>query len=673
MESERSHNRALFVKKGQRPRTELRGVDFPASYDGGRSPSWKSNGKDNGMSTSSRNEPDFDPAMAGAALAALFGLFALCLVAVEWPVFVWSLIHARPMLLNPTDAIGGGLQYVFSSDHMAYPRALRGFAGQLPTPGAWLVLNVLGLVVAVVLAASAWLRLDLWSGRSTMGLASWDPRRKVKPRAWGKPRDWLHLQPRKGSRSGRARRASNAIVRTLVGERRASEPVGGDSWNLGRVRGAEVRSGREMHALVVAPTRSGKTRRVVATEAIEHDGPAVILSNKVDLLQITREARHRRGKVWVYAPLTPYCSRSDTWTPLRGCERRERALLMAQWIFDADPTAAQASDSSGGARFYNREAVELLMPAVLQAAAIGGHNMAEVLAWLRGGVDALDRPREILMAHTDPDALAWMAAEALAGVQALDERPRSLLLMSAAQLISAYRLPAVQIADQPGFDPDVLLDNNGTLYLIAPEGQTDALAPIFGGILGEILRACELRAQQARDPRRLPLLKILADEAAHLAPLSRLATYLSVSASWRVRFCVVYQSLAQIRHRYGVQADAVMANALTKVFLGPIHDRATREEIVALLGHELVEHTSHTTDRFGGHGSTTRHEQHRPVISAEQLARIGEGEALVIHGRELPIIVRLPFYDEWKQPPPPPDMFDEYGSSDGREPWGQPE
>jgi type IV secretion system protein VirD4 len=614
------------------------------------------------MSSSSRSsEPDIDPAMMLAFMAGCVVLLVVCLVAVEVPVLLWSLVHLRPVLLSPVDAIGGGLQYLFSGDHMAYPRALRPVAELLPPPHAWVVLNVTGLLAALVLAFAVWLRFDLWSGRSTVGLASWDPRKKVKPRAWGKPRDWLHLQPRWGSRSSAMRVGTNELMRVLVGERRAPEPVGGDSWNLGRLRGAEVRSGREMHELVVAPTRSGKTRRVVATEAIEHDGPLVVLSNKLDVLQITREARERRGPVWVYAPLSELQTlECDGWTPLVGCEQRERALLMAQWIFDADPTASEASDSSGGARFYNREAVELLMPALLQAAAIGQRSMGDVLGWLRGGVDALDVPREILVAHTDPDTLAWASAEALAGVQSLDDRARTYLMMSAAQLISAYRLPAVQLADHAEFDPEELLRNKGTLYLIAPEGQMDALAPIFGGILGEILRACELRAQGVRDPRRLPLLKLLCDEAAHLAPLGQLPTLLSVSASWGVRFCVIYQSLAQIRHRYGVQADAVTANALSKIVLGPVHDRATRDEIVALLGHELVEQTSYTSDRFGGSGSTTRHEQHRPALGAEQLARLGEGEAIVIHGRELPAVVRLPFYDEWMQAPLP-DETDPYG------------
>lgn len=603
------------------------------------------------MSASSRNsEPDFDPVMVLAFMGAGVAALVVSLIAVEWPVFVWSLVHARPMLLNPIDAAAAGVQYVFASDHMDYPERLWGVAELLPPPAAWIVLDATGALMVLVLAVSAWLRIDLWSGRSTLGLAWWDPRRKVKPRAWATPRDWLHLQPRFWSRSGPIRRRVNAAMRVLVGEWRWPAPVGGDSWNMGLIRGAEVRSARELHMLVGAPTRSGKTRRVVATEAVEHNGPAVILSNKLDVLQMTLAARERRGPVWVYAPLSPQAGECVGWTPLTGCEHRDRALSMSQWIFDADPTASQASDSSGGARFYNREAVEVLMPALLQAAALGGHSMGDVLGWLRGGVDALDRPREILEANDDPRTLAWASADSLAGIQKLDERPRSLLTMSAAQLIGAYRLPAVQAADRAGFDPAELLSKNGTLFLIAPEDQADALAPIFGGILGEILRACEQRSHKVKDPRRLVPVKILADEAAHLAPLGKLPTYLSVSSGWGVRFCVIYQSLAQIRHRYGQQADAITANTLCKVFMGPIHDKATRDEIVALLGHEQVQQTSHTSDSFGSSRSTTTHDQSRPVISAEQLARIGEGEAIVIHHRDLPAIVRLPFYNEWKEP-----------------------
>jgi type IV secretion system protein VirD4 len=578
------------------------------------------------------NETEGDPTMA-AAIGVAAGLGVVAVALIEWPVLVWSTLHGRPTLMNPWAALDGVLHAVFMR-RIAAPRSWAPWLDVLPPRWAWIAIDVVGVVLLALLVVAVVMRVDRWRGRSRLGLSSADPRRGMKSRSWAKPRDWQHLQSRSGSR--------RAAGRLLTGERRAPAPRGGDGWALGELRGVEMRSAPEMHLCVIAPTRSGKTTRVVMREAGEHVGPAVVLSNKTDVLAATAEVRAERGPVWVYAPMSDLRSlgmRGCCWTPLTGCGDWSGALAMAQWIFDADPGAAAASDSSGGARFYNREAVEALLPALLHAAALGGRGMADVLGWLRGGVDALDVPRELLDCHG-----AEHAALALAGVQALDERPRSLLTMSAAQLIGAYRHPEVQAADRHGFDPDRLLDEGGTLYLIAPEGHQELLAPIFGGLLGELLRMCERRAQHVRDPRVLPLLKILADEAAHLAPLAQLPMLLSVSAGWGARWCLVFQSIAQIRHRYGVQADAVLGNTLCKLAMGPIHDRATRDELVALLGDELVEQTSRT-DSAGSRSSVTRHEQVRPKITAEQLAMLGEGEAIAIHGRDLPAVVQLPVWE----------------------------
>ncbi|HZV73221.1 MAG TPA: hypothetical protein VFF79_05865 [Conexibacter sp.] len=88
------------------------------------------------MSANSRNEPDFDPAMLLAFIGAVAALVVVLFLAVQWPVFVWSLIHARPMLLSPTDAIGGGIDVLFSSDRSVAPEAWRGVAELLPPPAA---------------------------------------------------------------------------------------------------------------------------------------------------------------------------------------------------------------------------------------------------------------------------------------------------------------------------------------------------------------------------------------------------------------------------------------------------------------------------------------------------------------------------------------------------------
>src|SRR3954452_25121530 len=145
--------------------------------------------------------------------------------------------------------------------------------------------------------------------------------------------------------------------------------------------------------------------------------------------------------------------------------------------------------------------------------------MGDVLRWLRSGVDCLDAPREVLVDH---DALA--AADQLAGAQALDERPRSFLLMSAPQLIDAYRFPQGQPRDRREFDPQSLLAG-GTLYLVAPDSEQEALAPIFGGVLGAVLRTWERTAATGTTP---PRLKIRADEPPHLSPQAKPPTRLDV-------------------------------------------------------------------------------------------------------------------------------------------------
>lgn len=587
------------------------------------------------------NQSDFDEKHALAMLGGGAVVFGIATLLVEWPALVWSTLHLDPSLVNPLTIpaalLSRGLYGVW--------REPEGWAGVMPPLPVAIVLDVVLIVGLVLLVTGAGMRLGMWRGRSREHLSDLDPRKRVRARPFAKPRDWSHLQPEpEDARTGGLARTMSRPVRPLVGERRRPAPRGGDGWNMGRVRGREVRSGPEQHLLVVAPTRSGKTMRVVATEAHEHDGPLVVTSNKRDVLLHTIEARRRRGKVWVFAPMTPLpvgveCAR---WSPLVLCRSWPGALRMGQWLLDANPEKEEQSNGDGAAHFYDRGAVERLLPSVLHAAALGGLRMADVYYWLLDGPDALDAPAEILRQHG-----AERAAAALRAVQAIESRAQSLLMMSAARLLAVYRFPEVQEADEDEFRPELLLREGGTLYLIAPEGEQDALAPVFGALLGAILRECEQNAATVEDPRALPLVKILADEAAHLAPLAKLPAYLAVSAGWNVRWCVVYQSYAQIRARYGPAADAIIANTLCKLVLGPVLDRATRDELGALRGEQEVEQRSTTSGRWG-ESTTTRHEQPRPKLGGEQLAQLGDGEAIAFHGRDLPALVKLPFWWEWQ-------------------------
>ncbi|HZV75060.1 MAG TPA: type IV secretory system conjugative DNA transfer family protein [Conexibacter sp.] len=600
---------------------------------------------------SHKSEPDIDPVMAAVMMAAAAGVLVVLLAAVEWPVFVWSTLHARPMLLDPIDAIGGGLHNLFAHDHFGYPRAWRPVARELPPRASWITLDITGAVMLFVSALAVGVRLELWKGRPRLGLRSWDPRAKLTRRAWARTRDLLHLQRPElpelflAGPIPYARAIKNRVMRLLAGKRRMPDRRGGDTWPSGVLHGTWLWSGPELHQLVVAPTGSGKTRWVVTTALVEHDGAAVVLSNKTDVYNATARLRDRIGQVGIFAPklgLDPDHEDAVRWTPLRGCEQWEQALDMARWIYEANPHDRRGE----GAEFYDKEATEILLPALLHAAALAGLRMRRVYEWLGAGdgVLALDEPAEILAAHT------LQAAAQLRSVQHMHDRQRGFTLTAARQCVAAYQHPSVCDSDADEFDVEAFIRGKGTLYLVAPEADSEIVAPLFGGLIGQILRACEERAQHCPNPRRLPLVKILADEAAHLAPLRKLPTYLAVSRSWGLRWMVVYQSSAQLRQRYGHDADAILANTLSKLYLGPIHDQATREELAGLLGGEVVREVTHTSDRFGNGGGRSERDGYRPKAGAEDLATLPDGHAVMVHRNDLPAIVRLAHHNDQRQP-----------------------
>jgi type IV secretion system protein VirD4 len=575
---------------------------------------------------------DWDDEIVFALGAGLAVMLAAGYLLGALPVAVWSLASGDPRIPGFTDAVAVTLGAVPGRP----PAGVAGPRREL----VWIV-DLFAVAIAALPMAAVVMRVDRWRSQEVVARSRLNPRSWVTSRAFARPRDLLHLVDRPRSIVDRGRVPVVALQRLLVGDKRRPADADGDGWPLGRLggrKGRPIRSLGEMGMCVVGATRSGKSSRVLTPALLElDDSPAVVLSNKADVLVESLAARSTRGPVWVIAPMTPANAlpiTASAWSPLGDCATWEGALRTAGWLLDADPGATASAQDSGGARFYNREATAAPLPACLHAAAISGRSMADVLGWLRAGVAGLDEPRDVLREHGAPGV-----ADVIVGVQELDERPRSLLLMSAAQLLDVYRFPSVQEADCRGFDPAQLLDG-GTLYVLAPQAQQDSLAPLFGALLGSVLKVWEQHAlATGRGSQRL---HVLVDEAANLAPLTSLPTHLAVSAGWGVRWLLAYQTIGQIEHRYGHEAHAILGNLLCKAFLGPVHDTATGEYVDALLGERTVTARSWNVGSMGAGGSTTRHERQASKVSRPALAQLAEGEGLVVHGRDLPFVSYFP-------------------------------
>lgn len=477
---------------------------------------------------------------------------------------------------------------LWSEPQRAY--AARVAAG-MPAGTAWWLAQLAAALMVLLPAGSVAIWLDRTRGRRRLGERRYDPRGWLRRRDFARPRDVSHLR------------------------QRSFQP---DRWWLGKLDRRSIASGTEVHPALIAPTRSGKTKRYVISWLLEHNGPAVVTSTKRDVIDATRKARQERGTIWEF---NPFSSKSCGWSPLAGCRDWSTALQQARFIADAVP-----DQHSEIARYWSREGAKLLAP-LLHAAALDRKTMGEIVTWLDS--QAAHGPLETLKA-----ARAHAALLQLEGVLGLDDRNRGTTFMSATSLLEAYRHPAVQATDRPDFDATQFLTGPNTLYLVATEDEQELLAPIFVGLLLSIFRAAATH-YHATGPLD-PVLRIILDETANIAPMRSLGRRLAGSAEHGVRVATVWQDLAQMEERFGRPgADNVLGNSVTKCFLGPITDRATRDYVTALLDHSATAHRDNDD-----------YELRRHKASAQRLQQLAAGRALVVNERDLPAVVRVPFWWE---------------------------
>jgi len=470
-------------------------------------------------------------------------LIAVALAALAWllPAAVVFLTSGETLRCSPGEAVAGTVHLIgegrWSDPASAYPPTAQ---TQMPGATAWWIAALAFLLTLGVAVGGVWRRLEPQVARDRLGRRPYDWR-GARPRAWARRRDLDEL----GGRGGSGR------------------------FTLGTVDRRTLRSEPESHVAVVAPTRSGKTTRCVIPWLLEHDGPAIVTSTKRDVLDATHDWRARRGRVWIF---DPFGDASAQWDPLHGCEDWSRCLRQGQWLADA----TQDGDSEV-ASYWRGEAAKLLAP-LLHAAVLDDRRIDAVLEWL--DTQEAREPARILKAAGSP-----AAARQLQSVVALDPRNKGTTFMSAGSVLAAYRFPEVLATARAGLTTAEFLDGAPhTLYVIASERDQQLLAPIVVALLSSLLHAAADHAATAGPLE--PTLRLLVDEAANIAPLRELPRVLSQAAGHGVRVASIWQSLGQMRERYGAASDTILANSTTKLFMGPITDEATRSYLLGLLGDE---------------------------------------------------------------------------------------
>jgi type IV secretion system protein VirD4 len=534
-----------------------------------------------------------------------------------------SVLELHPMSLPVGDAAHAMWRLVvhggWSAPYDAFPTA----GERASAPGAWAYVTVALCLLALVGRAGWLLHRGVrgWRTGSPLGKDQHTLARRAVDRGWVRQRTWA--QP-------------SDLRRLWVPEAQSGRPYLGV---IGRGRGRMLAAEVEVQPMVVAPPRAGKSSGFVVPWLLDHDGPAVVLSTKRDVYDATAPYRSSLGHVSVYDPFGD--ERSASFTPLTPALTWPGAIGAGEAL----ASAAHPDHSSGANEYWDKEAASMLAP-LLHAAALAATDMSELVRWL----DA----REFTAAvEILTDAGASAAAEQLKGVGRRDERNRETTVMSALNLLRAYRYPQLAAPTTDGLSPDRFLDGQAnTIYVVAAGHEQELLRPVILALLAAIYETAIVKAR--RHGPLQPRLFILMDEAANIAPVRNLAPWLSQCGDHGIMIATIWQSIAQIDQRYGRAArDAICAASTAQLFLPPLAEPTSASYLSELLGEELVATASSSTG-VSGHSMGVAQQKAGP---SPWLRQIGRGRAILIYRDLPPAIVRAPgWYEDdrfaplWRHP-----------------------
>jgi type IV secretory pathway TraG/TraD family ATPase VirD4 len=239
-------------------------------------------------------------------------------------------------------------------------------------------------------------------------------------------------------------------------------------------------------------------------------------------------------------------------------------------------------------------------------------------------------------------APAWSTA--LEGILAADPRQRDSVWAMVGNAFSALSDPAVLEAVSPhpeeALDPEVLLRQRGSLFLIGTSVGASATATLVSALIEDVVETARAMAARSPGARLETPLSLVLDEAANY-PLPSLLPLMSEGGGSGISTMAVVQSLAQARARWGRDAAAAIWDAaIVKVVLGGGAGSEDLRDLSAILG---VRERRRTSQSWGDHGSRSRSvstDEH-PVYDVNALRTLPFGRAILLLRSAPPIDLRL--------------------------------
>jgi type IV secretory pathway TraG/TraD family ATPase VirD4 len=395
----------------------------------------------------------------------------------------------------------------------------RGWRTRMPGPLAYWTLTGLLLAAAgagTVLIVVWWRRPGQRRSRDLSGTAGLARRSEVRAAA---------------SATAVQRRART--VRPSLARPRP-EQVG---YRVGTARGLPAWTSVEDSLVILGPPRSGKGLHLVIPMLRAAPGPVLTTSTRPDNITATLGSRGDATPTAVFDPqgLAPQLRTEMRWSPVRGCEDPQTAMIRARAL------ASGSSEQVENRGFWQAQ-TETVLRAFLHAAALGGRTAADLYHW---SLDPVVAGEAVTLLNASPRAAPGWAG-ALEAIITGDPRTRDNSWAGVRTALSALADPRVLAAVTPTpaqrFDPDAFLTGTGTLYLLGTASGVGASANLIAALVEDVVSAARRKAAASPNGRLDPPLALILDEAANYQ-LPSLPSLISDGGGTGITTIAVLQSL----------------------------------------------------------------------------------------------------------------------------------
>lgn len=405
-----------------------------------------------------------------------------------------------------------------------------------------------------------------------------------------------------------------------------------DGLILGKFKGKYLISDTPTHAMLVAPTRSGKGVGIIIPTLLAWKGSLICLDVKNENYKKTAGFRAAHGqKTFMWSPLDKE-GRSHRYNPLDAVSsnpyQKISDLQIIAKILIPDPPKSDPIWASEARALFIGLALYVIDNDEM-ASTIGAINRL-----LGTEQDLAEICRHIVTSHAE---LSSTIKKSLMNFANKAAKERSGVKSSVNQAINLWDNPVIDAATSASdFTIEDLRKEKSSIYVGVLTGQISTLSPLLRIFFEQVITGLSMEEPDESEPHQVLL---MLDEFHMLGKMDVMTNAFTLLAGYACRVVAVVQGLKFLDDTYGRdKRDGILSCCAHQIFFAA-NDLETARYVSESCGEKTIQTTSSSKRHSMAYEAPTKNTSFRgrPLITKEKVKQLPQNEQIILVEAARPI------------------------------------